>query len=44
MVPAFSVLDEDLSTPGGLVARLGRGVKKKPSTRLSFYCTSLSRE
>lgn len=27
MKPAFSLLDEALSTPAGLVARLGRGTK-----------------
>ena len=27
LFPAFSVLDEDKSTPSGLVSRLGRGTK-----------------
>ena len=29
LFPAFSVLDEDASTPSGLVARLGRGTKSR---------------
>ena len=33
LFPAFSVLDTNLSTPGGLVARLGRGTKS-PSNPL----------